>query len=128
MTRTETAGATALGVILVALGFGAAPSKPVMTAHDGGKTFTVTFPAGALYGCTDYDQRTAGTGDIPYKPSHCWFLDETQTSYQDDWDLIRPYSAEWDVSARIGYPDGPEVPGHSVVLKYVSSNKVRVTR
>lgn len=116
-----------LAFLVAASVFGAAPT--ITTTRDPNAPFLVEFNAGAQWACTIY--RTAepqswiepdnpNFPDGHYTPRHCWALDETMTSYPDDWAYIDAIGQDWDVRAEVGYP----VAGQD--LQYISTAPIRV--
>jgi hypothetical protein len=100
-------------LLALAVGVGA-QTAPRIVAHPN-QTFTVTFDKGAVWACTVFRMQKATETpsetfpDGHYTPRHCWSLDETFTSYQDDWAYILPYDSYWRVWAEIGYRRNSEI-------------------
>ena len=123
----------AVSIWLVALALallvsvGALAATPQISTSADHQQFTVSFEKGAIWACTVYqsqrvtDEDRANFPDGKYAPRHCWALDETMTSYPDDWAWILPYDVDWHVWAEVGYPRGGEV-------VYVKTNVVVVHR
>ena len=72
----------------------------------------VTFPTGANWACTVYEQQVVLEENRQYFPNgkyaprHCWALDEDMTSYQENWAHIRKEHTNWRVWAEIQYDVG----------------------
>jgi hypothetical protein len=113
-------------------------SAPTIRINDIGDTFLVQYEAGAEWACTVYrsvdaiQEPSANFPDGHYAPRHCWALEPTSTSYQDNWARIESYidadgdgkydAIDWTIKASIGYPstDG--------TLTYIDTNSVRGRR
>ena len=63
--------------------------------------FSIVHERGAGYACTVFDQKT-GEG-LPYTFRSCHLLDPSLGGYEDDWDLVKPEDADWDIYAQVYY-------------------------
>ena len=97
-------------------------APPLITSLDSGARFLVSYPAGAEFACTAFDMQVK-PGEEPYNPRRCWFLDKDSTQYEDEWNGILPYGADWDVYAEVGYVK-PAGDGAT----YYKSNVIRIHR
>ena len=117
-----------VGIIEATLTLLLAILPPSITAVDGGRLFEVTFDQGAGYACTIYQQQVVGEPDqnFPdgrYTPKHCWYLEPSDSGYQDDWAFIKPENTDWLVWSEIDYMNL-----EGVVVRTVLTNQVRVHR
>lgn len=92
--------------------------------------FEITHQEGAIWACTVYQSETETIDEIrggrvvkvPYTPRHCWGLDESSTSYEDDWAYIKKNDGYWKVWAEVYYIVDDRIPEPVVV----ETNVVRV--
>lgn len=98
-----------LGLLLV--------DRPSITTSNDGERFKVSFEAGAIWACTIFQQQvvTEITENFPdglYTPKHCWHLDPSLTTYDDNWAYIHQYDTPWKVWAELTYVENGETVIH----------------
>lgn len=116
--------------VMLALLFTFADAPAIRHLEGREEPFEVTYASGAVWACTHFESttqtlETTGADGVrrvgPYTPAHCWGVDETSTSYGDDWAFILPTGTPWVVWAEIYYPRANDDP------EKIETNRVRVT-